>query len=309
MMTGGMMTLIIFLMVSSMVLLLYTLVGGRSSRLESRLNDLAGRDEASIDQESVVQFARTALPRMGTPLVPSDEADRTRLQTRLIHAGLYGRQAMALFLGAKLVLILAPVLVAFGISALGLAPFSLVMLSGIALSLLGMIAPSFWLDQKKARRQISLRQALPDALDLLVICLDGGLSLSAALRHVGTELGTAHPLLADELCIVQREVQLGQSPGEALRQLGVRSDLEEIRSMAAVIVQSSRFGASLIKSLRVHAETLRLKRQQRAEEMAQKAATKVLFPTMLFIFPAMFIVVLGPAVIHISGLLARVALE
>jgi tight adherence protein C len=105
--------------------------------------------------------------------------------------------------------------------------------------------------------------------------------------------------LSREFDIVLRESQLGWSPGEAMRRFGERADLEELRSLAAVIAQAERFGASLVKSLRVHAEMLRIKRLQYAEEMAQKAATKVLFPTVLFIFPAMFIVILGPAVIHI----------
>src|SRR5262249_57055021 len=112
----------------------------------------------------------------------------------------------------------------------------------------------------------------------------------------------AHPVLAGELSIVLREVQLGLSTGEALRQFGERSDLEEVRGLASVITQSERFGASLVKALRVHAETLRTKRLQYAEEMAQKAATKVLFPTVLFILPALFIVILGPAVIQILAI-------
>ena len=111
---------------------------------------------------------------------------------------------------------------------------------------------------------MSFRRALPDALDVMVICLEGGLSLPAALRYVAEDLRTAHPLLADELNIVQREVQLGLSPGESLRQLAQRTDLEEIRSLASVIIQADRLGASLVKSLRVHADTLRVKRRQRA---------------------------------------------
>jgi tight adherence protein C len=123
---------------------------------------------------------------------------------------------------------------------------------------------------------------------------------------VAGELKNTHPLLASELNIVQREIQLGQSSGESLAHLGERSDLEEIRSLAAVITQADRFGASLVKSLRVHADTLRLKRQQRAEEMAQKAGTKILFPTLLFIFPAIFVVILGPAAIQIMDMLGKV---
>ena len=162
-----------------------------------------------------------------------------------------------------------------------------------------MIGPSFWLDRMKSKRQTNFRRALPDALDIMVICLEGGLSLTGALKRMGGELRTAHPELAAELHIVQREIQLGRSTGDALRKMGERSDLEEVRSLASVILQSERYGAGLVKSLRVHSETLRTKRMQHAEEKAQKAATKVLFPTILFILPAMFVVILGPAVIHV----------
>jgi tight adherence protein C len=119
------------------------------------------------------------------------------------------------------------------------------------------------------------------------------------LKRITSELRTAHPVLAAELAIVQREVQLGRTSGEAIRKMGERCDLEEIRSLASVILQSERLGASLVKSLRVHSETLRLKRFQRAEEKAAVAATKVLFPTVLCILPATFIVILGPAAIHL----------
>jgi tight adherence protein C len=181
----------------------------------------------------------------------------------------------------------------------GVVPTEYTVLAGASSSILGMIGPSFWLDGRKKKRQTNFRRSLPDALDLLVICLEGGLSLPGSLRRVGTELRTAHPVLALELNIVQREIQLGSSPGEALQKMGVRTDLEEIRSLASLITQSERYGASLVKSLHVHAETLRMKRQQRAEELAQKASVKVLFPTLLLIFPAIFVVILGPAVFQI----------
>ena len=142
---------------------------------------------------------------------------------------------------------------------------------------------------------------MPDALDVIVICVEGGLSLVGALRRVAGDLRAVHPKLAKELDIVQREVQLGQTAGEALRRLGERSDMEEVRTLAAVIIQSDRFGAGLNKALKIHSETLRQKRQQGAEEKAQKAGTMVLFPTLLFIFPAIFVVILGPAMIQISG--------
>jgi tight adherence protein C len=288
----------VFLAVSSLVLLAFLLVSGRKSRMDSRLEELAGRD-GGAEQESVAQVARSALPKLGTPFIPKREEDRTLLQTRLIHAGLYGRQALAVFLGVKVLLMMGPAFVGLIAGLLGLVSIQLGVIAGAILGIGGMIGPSFWLDWMKRRRQTSFRRSLPDALDVLVICLEGGLSLSGALRRVATELRAAHPLLAGELNIVQREVQLGRSEGEAMRQFADRCDLEEMRSLAAVIQQSERFGAGLVKALRIHAETLRTKRIQYAEEMAQKAATKMLFPTVLFILPGVFIVILGPAAIQI----------
>lgn len=295
----GMITLVAFLMVSSGVLLVFTLVSGRSNRLNTRLDDLSGRGDSTTEPDSTASFARTALPRMGTALVPTDEEERTLLKTRLIHAGLYGRQAMPIFLGVKLLVMVAPAVVGLAAGIVGLTTVQYGVIGGGCLGILGMIGPSFWLDRMKAKRQGRFRRALPDALDVLVICLEGGLSMPGALRRISGELRAAHPELAAELNIVQREVQLGRSTGEALQQMGIRTDLEEVRSLASVITQSEKFGASLVKSLRVHAETLREKRKQRAEQMAAKAATFVLFPTLLFIFPAIFVVILGPAAFQI----------
>jgi tight adherence protein C len=209
---------------------------------------------------------------------------------------------MAVFLGVKLLLAVAPTALALLAASVGLVPFMEGLLGGCVLSLVGLIAPSFWLDRRKVRRQTELRRALPDALDVIVVCLEGGLSLPGSVRRVAGELRTAHPLLARELEIVQREVQLGRTTGEALRQMADRADLEELRSLASVVAQSERFGASLVKALRVHAESLRYKRLQYAEEMAQKAATKVLFPTVLFILPAVFVIILAPGIIQILAI-------
>jgi tight adherence protein C len=212
---------------------------------------------------------------------------------------------MVVFLGVKTLAMIGPTVLGMAASLVGLVTFKEGVIFGGCLGIAGLIGPSFWLDRMKNKRQSSFRRALPDALDIVVICLEGGLSLPAALKRVSSELRMAHPSLAAELAIVQREIQLGRTSGEALRKMGERSDLEEIRSLASVILQSEKFGASLVKSLRVHADTLRLKRQQRAEELAQMAATKMLFPTVLFILPAMFVVILGPAVIHITQIFGK----
>ncbi len=293
-----------FVMVSSLVLLVSLLVGGRRTRLDSRLRDLSGQGGPAMDTITLGKIASTTLPRMGTPFIPTDEGERTKLQTRLIHAGLYRRQAMVVFLGVK-VLLIAPAFLCVAASLMGVVTLWQGLIIGLCLGIAGLIGPSFWLDRMKRKRQSNFRRALPDALDVLVICLEGGLSLSAGLRRVSTELRTAHPELASELAIVQREVQLGLTSGEALKKMGERSDLEEVRSLASVILQSERLGASLVKALRVHAESLRIKRFQRAEEKAAVAATKVLFPTLLFILPAVFVVVMGPAAFRLIEMLGK----
>lgn len=290
-----------FLMASSLTLLLFMFVGAPKSRVERRLRELAGKGDA--DADAVGQFARTALPKMGAALMPGKEEERSRLQERLVQAGLYRRQAIYLYLGVKLLLILTPPVLGLAAGVLGLVSVGTGLILGGFCGVIGWIAPSFWLGRRKAKRQVSFRRALPDALDVMVICLEGGLSLPASFKRVAGELRTAHPLLAQELRIVEREVQLGRPTGEAVRQFGERADLEEVRSLGSVISQSERFGASLVKALRVHAESLREQRLQHAEERAQKAATKILFPTLLFIFPGVFLVILGPAAIQIYQML------
>ena len=148
-------------------------------------------------------------------------------------------------------------------------------------------------------RQTKIRRSLPDALDIMVVCLQGGLSLTGTLARVARELVSAHPLLAVELNIVERQIRMGHTAGQALRDFARRFDLEELRSMASVVSQSERIGSSVVGALTVFADTMRVRRHQRAEELAHKAAVKMLFPTLFCIFPAIFIVILGPAAIQI----------
>ena len=299
-----MITVLTFVMGTSLVLLLYLCLGGRRSRLDTRLDVLAAKD-APPALDPVRQMALRTLPRMGQALLPKNDKERTRLQARMVHAGYYGRQAILVFFGAKVLLMVGPALVGLVLMFAGLVPPTYGLLGVICCATAGMIGPSFWLDHRKRQRQTSFRRALPDALDVIVICLEGGLSLQGALRRVGSELRTAHPLLAHELNIVQREMHLGQSAGAALQHFADRGDLAELRSLAAVIIQSERFGASLVKALRTHADTLRGKRLLYAEEMAQKAAIKILFPTLFCIFPGLFLVILGPAAIQFLASLAN----
>lgn len=230
---------------------------------------------------------------------------RERLRERLTRAGLYRPMYPALFLGVRVLLAaLLPLL-------LGLTPLLLDWLpprgAMVAVTVglaLGFLAPGLWLDARTRQRQEALRRGLPDALDMMVLCVEGGVSLTGALQRVADELQTIHPVLATELNILQRETHMGQSMGAAMKRFADRCGLEEVDTLASVLLQSERFGAGVVKALRVHAETSRQERQQKAEELAQKAAVKILFPTLLCIFPAIFIVLLGPAAQQIAGMMA-----
>jgi len=295
--------LVAFAMAASLAGIAGVFLTGRAGKLEARIDGLAGRPRPEEKAETVAQMARSALPKIGKIIVPEDEAERTKLRARLVHGGLYHRQAMHIFLGVKLFLLAAATIVGGGLTLTKALPLGRALPIALILFLFGMVGPSFWLDGRKKARQTTLRRGLPDALDVLVICLEGGLGLQAGLKRVADELRSAHPVLGAELRIVDREIQLGRSPAEALQHFAQRTDLEEALSLASVVGQSERFGASLVKSLRTHSETLRVRRKQKAEEKAHKAATKMLVPTLLFIFPAVFVILLAPAVYNVQGYL------
>jgi tight adherence protein C len=298
----GALTLVTFVAGCSLILLVGMLFTGRNQRLQGRLQTLAGGGKAAPSPENVARFTAAWLPKLGSPLVPTGEEDLSRLRNRLIHAGFYSRNALFVLLGVKMLLILVPLAVGLAAAFAGLVPLLKGAFYGLLGSGFGMLLPGLWLDSKKKKRQALLRRSLPDALDMVVVCLRGGLSLQGAFQRVTAELALAHPALAAEFTINQREIQLGRSTGEAMRHFADRSDLEEIRGLASVILQAEKLGASAVQALRIHAEALRLKRLQYAEELAHTAGTKMVFPTILCIFPSILIVVIGPAAFQIAEL-------
>jgi tight adherence protein C len=266
----------------------------------ARLRKLAPSEKGTERSVGVWGRIRDGLSLAGTFMTPDKDQTRLRLEARLIQAGLYSPGAMRLFLGVKLLLTtVVPVVFALVLFLFGALPLPLALVVGLGTAAAGLIAPGLWLDQR------NFRQALPDALDLLVLCLEGGISLAGAVQRVTEDLEMAHPLLAAELNIVQRSMQMGASAGEAIKIFADRCGLEEVRDLASVLLQSERFGAGASKALRTHADGCRQERQQRAEEMAQKAAVKILFPTLLCIFPAIFIVLLGPAAYQMMELFSK----
>jgi tight adherence protein C len=172
---------------------------------------------------------------------------------------------------------------------------------------LGYLLPNIVLARLEKRRQHKIRLSLPDALDLLVVSVEAGLGLDQAMQRVGEELVFAHPELCEELRLINFELRAGKARSEALHNLGERTGVDDVISLVAMLVQTDKFGTSIAKSLRVHSDTLRTKRRQRAEEAAAKTGVKMVFPLVLCIFPAIWVVTLGPAAIKIVQVLVPIA--
>jgi tight adherence protein C len=164
---------------------------------------------------------------------------------------------------------------------------------------MGWTAPPFYVRFRVKSRQKQILRALPDALDMMVVCVEAGLALNQALLRVSEEIVNVSPLMGEQLALVNLEIRAGTPREEALRNLGDRTGVPDIRSLVAMLIQTDRFGTSIATALRVHADTLRSKRRQRAEEAAAKTTIKLIFPLVFFVFPAMFVVILGPALIQI----------
>jgi len=196
-----------------------------------------------------------------------------------------------------------PLLTFFVLTVLLSRPLDFTTIGATLLGVLyGVFIPSFTLSRFVANRKDRIRRALPDALDLMVVCVEAGLGLNAALQRVGREMELVEKDLSVELAITNREIRAGKPRDEALRNLGDRTGVDDVKSLVAMLVQTDRFGTSIAESLRVFADSMRTKRRQRAEEKVAKAAIKLIFPLLLFIFPALLIVLMGPALIKLTEL-------
>ncbi|OWK44532.1 type II secretion system F family protein [Fimbriiglobus ruber] len=300
----------VFLTVFLGVFVLGRSVAGRPPRdhrqAARRFREMRREPEPDTSDEGVkAGGVWQAVMRLGAWVLPPDGKQVSDLGARLSLAGYRHPSAVVYFTGLQLVLVLAFAAAGGTAAVVGGAPWSRVLMWAAAGGAVGLIAPSFALTSQMKKRARQLRTALPDALDILVLSVEGGASLNAALALVTDEIQPVHPLLGAELVVVEREVQLGMTPGEAFRSFADRCGIAEARDLAAALVQSERYGASVAKVLRSYADSARADRQVWAEEVAQKAGVKILFPMLLCIFPAMFIVLLGPAAFQMSRLFAR----
>jgi len=226
-------------------------------------------------------------------LMPKSEKEVSVIRLRLTRAGYRNENAIKIFYGCKVLTPLLLVAIAAVTGLASLAPFFvyLVALGG------GFLASDFWLGKRIKARQKKLTRGLPDVLDLLVICMEAGLSLDQSTARSAEELSQSQPEICDELTMVVLEQRAGRARSEAWKNMAERTGVECLRNLVSMLVQTEQFGTSIAKMLRVHSDTLRVQRVQMIEEMAGKTSVKLVFPLVLFIFPALFLVTLGPAAI------------
>jgi tight adherence protein C len=286
------------------LLFLLEIAPGRNPLVAQRLAEMqgAGRDTPAILQRRRRQ-ARTerlkgVLQAFGEA-VQERSSNTSAVRLRLIQAGYPSAAAVPMYLGARVALPAgmgmgaAIVMPTLGYSALA----TLIMATYFGVT--GYILPSVMVGRLVKKRQKEMQKALPDALDMLVVSVEAGLGLNQALVRVSDEIDRISPVLSEQLGLVNLEIRAGTAREEALRNLADRTGLADISSLVGMLIQTDRFGTSVAQALRVHAETMRLKRRQRAEEAAAKTTIKMIFPLVFCIFPALFVVILGPALIEI----------
>jgi len=275
---------------------------GGGGVIERRLGELRGMPGVPVNDGPVYsETLLKSLTRLGK-YAPQSPAEMGKLKARLVCAGYRGSEALPVFIGVRL----GCALLVFGLLSMGLfmKPNLFVALGGAAL---GYLLPAMALGRMAKKRQHRIRLSLADALDLLVVSVEAGLGLDQALQRVGEELAFAHKDLSDELRLVNLELRAGKARPEALRNLADRTGVDDLSSLAAMLIQTDKFGTSVAQSLRVASDTLRTKRRQRAEEAAAKTGVKMVFPLVFCIFPAIWVVTIGPAAIRFVQVLFPMA--
>ena len=273
-------------------------------RLKRVLNPTAARPDASSmtrQQDRIQAKFSEAAKRLGKSLKPTDAVALGKLRLFLLNAGFRGENAVTVFYGIKvlgglggLALSALPVLSKVGLTQMGLC---YILMGGS----LGFYLPGMIVGKIRTKRAESIFLGLPDALDLMVVCVEAGLGLDLAMRRVASEMATSCPVLCEEFGIANFQSQMGRPRKDVLRDLGVRTGVDDMRAVAAVVIQAEKFGSSIGSALRVLSDSMRVKRRQLAEERAAKTAVKIMIPLVLFIFPGVFVVLVGPAGIQIAN--------
>jgi tight adherence protein C len=281
--------------------------GGSSTRAEQRLDDFKDplsrkrREEAMAGSkkknDAMSRMLEASAPALAKPLQPKSEKDIGKLKLKLSYAGFRSQAAPQIFLGIKFVMLMLGVVFGGGmtVAILGVNQGSLVRIVMIAGGMF--YFPEiilFWLGRK---RKEAIFLGLPDALDLMVVCVEAGLGLDQAMRKVAEEMKKSYRTISDEFSLCNLQLQMGRAKAQVLQELGSRSGVDDLKSLASILIQADKFGSSIAQALRVQSDSMRTRRKQIAEEKAAKTAVKLIFPLVLFIFPGIFVVLVGPAAI------------
>jgi tight adherence protein C len=247
--------------------------------------------------DTVTKMLEKATPALAKPLQPKDEMAMGKLKTKLANAGFRGEGAGSIFLGLKFAGLVAGLLMGGSVllTISGVKQNSLI--TTVAIAGVCFYLPDLAVGLIGRSRKQAIFLALPDALDLMVVCVEAGLGLDQAMRKVSEEMQRTYRVLAEEFALSNFQLQMGRPRGEVLHELGVRTGVSDLRSLAGVLIQADMFGSTIAQALRVQSDSMRTRRRQMAEEKAAKTAVKLIFPLVLFIFPGIFVILVGPAAI------------
>ena len=277
-----------------------TFMGGRTkteSRLERINSRTAAVKETSGTKDNIQKLLAKASPKLSESMTPKNEAARSKMKQSLGEAGYRGENAVATLSTLKAISAITGLVLGGGISLItnGIDMWTLIY-TGLAAGL-AMYLPEMIVVYQGMKRKQKVFLGLPDALDLMVVCVEAGLGMDQAMRRVSEELVKTHPVIASEFNVCNQQLQMGKPRESVLNELGDRNGVDDLRTLASVMIQVDKFGTSVGRALRTQSDSMRVRRRQIAEEKAAKTAVKMIFPLVLFIFPGVFVVLVGPAAI------------
>jgi tight adherence protein C len=300
--SGGAFAAVVLLAVGAFAIVRQQAAGSAIAASVRRHTSPLGKEEAPLDPGRGAVWDRVVgiTEAIGNAAKPKKSEDISVLRKRFTRAGLRSRNAVVVFFGLKVILALC---LSIGFVALRvfahwqMTPMNTLVLTIILLAA-GFYLPDIWLRLRTSRRQEDFMLGFPDALDLLVVCAEAGMGIDAAMKRVGDEMRLSSKVVSEEFGILNLELRAGKTRRDAMKSMADRVGLDDVNSLVTLLIQTDRFGTSVAQALRVHADSMRTKRSQRVEEIAAKLPVKLLFPTILFIFPSLFLVLIGPALIR-----------
>jgi len=300
-------SLAVFGLIAAVVWWLFDFMATGKPSAEDRLDEMAnprsrrrrGEEQAATTTQTMAKVLAKASPTLAKPLQPKTELEASKLKSRLSHAGFRHESAPSIYLGMKTAMLGAGLFFGGGTALLSHGLSQQTLINTVAAAGVMFFLPDMLLGFLGMRRKESIFMGLPDALDLLVVCVEAGLGLDQAMRKVSEEMKKSTPTVAIEFALCNFQLQMGRARNEVLHELGQRTGVDDLRSLSAILIQADKFGSSIAQALRVQSDSMRTRRKQMAEEKAAKTAVKLIFPLVMFIFPAIFIVLVGPAAITI----------